>query len=81
MRVTPGEIDLGSLARIDELVDELINGERTLEEAIARLKEVNAKPPALRRFFLTFLAFGASSGAFAMLMHTSWHDVFFGQPF
>ncbi len=75
MRVTPGEIDLGSLARIDELVDELINGERTLEEAIARLKEVNAKPPPYGAF-LTFLAFGASSGAFAMLMHTSWHDVF-----
>lgn len=75
LRVTPGEIDLGSLARIDELVDELINGERTLTEAIERLKEVNAKPPPYG-VLLTFLAFGASSGAFAMLMHTSWHDVF-----
>lgn len=75
VRVTPGEIDLGSLARIDELVDELINGERTLEEAIDRLKEVNKKPPPYG-VFLTFLAFGASSGAFAMLMHTSWNDVF-----
>ncbi|QBG35363.1 threonine/serine ThrE exporter family protein [Litorilituus sediminis] len=75
VRVTPGEIDLGSLARIDELVDELINGERTLEEAIERLKEVNKKPPPYG-VFLTFLAFGASSGAFAMLMHTSWNDVF-----
>ena len=74
VRVTPGEIDLGSLARIDELVDELINGERTLEEAIERLKEVNKKPPPYG-VFLTFLAFGASSGAFAMLMHTSWNDV------
>jgi uncharacterized membrane protein YjjP (DUF1212 family) len=75
VRVTPGEIDLGSLARIDELVDELINGERTLDEAIERLKEVNRKPPPYG-VILTFLAFGASSGAFAMLMHTSWHDVF-----
>lgn len=75
VRVTPGEIDLGSLARIDELVDELINGERTLEEALERLKEVSAKPPPYGTL-LTFLAFGASSGAFAMLMHTSWHDVF-----
>ena len=75
MRVTPGEIDLGSLARIDELVDELIKGERTLNEAIERLKEVNAKPRPYGPL-LTFLAFGASSGAFAMLMHTSWHDVF-----
>jgi uncharacterized membrane protein YjjP (DUF1212 family) len=75
VRVVPGEIDLGSLARIDELVDELINGERTLDEAIERLKEVNSKPPPYG-IILTFLAFGASSGAFAMLMHTSWHDVF-----
>lgn len=75
VRVTPGEIDLGSLARIDELVDELINGERTLDEAIERLKEVARKPPPYG-VILTFLAFGASSGAFAMLMHTSWHDVF-----
>lgn len=75
VRVTPGDIDLGSLARIDELVDELINGERTLAEALDRLKEVNAKPAPYGVFF-TFIAFGASSGAFAMLMHTSWHDVF-----
>ncbi len=75
VRVTPGEIDLGSLARIDELVDELINGERTLDEAIDRLTEVNNRP-APYGVFLTFLAFGASSGAFAMLMHTSWNDVF-----
>jgi uncharacterized membrane protein YjjP (DUF1212 family) len=75
VRVTPGDIDLGSLARIDELVDELINGERTLKEAIERLAEVKNKP-APYGIFLSFMAFGASSGAFAMLMHTSWHDVF-----
>ena len=75
VRVTPGDIDLGSLARIDELVDELINGERTLDEAIERLAEVKNKPAPYGNF-LSFIAFGASSGAFAMLMHTSWHDVF-----
>jgi len=74
LRVTPGDIDLGSLARIDELVDELISGERTLLEAIERLDEIAKKPPPYG-FVFTFLAFGASSGAFAMLMHTSWNDV------
>ena len=74
VRVTPGEIDLGSLARIDELVDELTSGERTLEEAIDRLYEISQKP-APYGFWLTFFAFGASSGAFSMLMHTSWNDV------
>lgn len=75
VRVTPGDIDLGALARTDELVDELSSGQRTLSEAIERLDEIVNKPNPYGRF-LTFLAFGASSGAFAMLMHTSWNDVF-----
>ncbi|MGL4834547.1 MAG: threonine/serine exporter family protein, partial [Shewanella sp.] len=33
-RVKPGELDLGSLARTDELVDELTSGKRTLAEAL-----------------------------------------------
>ena len=75
VRVHPGELDLGSLARTDELVDELSSGQRTLSEAIDRLHEIVDKPEPYGRF-ITFLAFGASSGAFAMLMQTSWHDVF-----
>ncbi len=73
-RVTPGELDLGSLARTDQLVDELDSGQRTLSEAIVRLNDIVSKP-APHSKFLTFIAFGASSGAFAMLMHTSWNDV------
>ena len=73
-RVIPGDLDLGSLARTDELVDELLSGQRTLTEAIERLDDIVNKPNPYGRF-LTFLAFGASSGAFAMLMHTSWNDV------
>jgi uncharacterized membrane protein YjjP (DUF1212 family) len=75
VRVAPGDIDLGSLARTDELVDELISGQRSLAEAIERLDEISKKPNPYGPF-LTFLAFGGSSGAFAMLMHTSWNDVF-----
>jgi len=75
VRVNPGELDLGSLARTDELVDELSSGQRTLTEAIDRLDEIANKPNPYGRM-LTFLAFGGSSGAFAMLMHTSWNDVF-----
>lgn len=74
IRVNPGELDLGSLARTDELVDELNSGQRTLTESIDRLDEIEKKPNPYGRF-LTLLAFGGSSGAFAMLMHTSWNDV------
>jgi len=75
IRVKPGDLDLGSLARTDELVDELSSGQRSLSEAIERLDDIANKPNPYGRF-LTFLGFGASSGAFAMLMHTSWNDVF-----
>ncbi|WP_448213913.1 threonine/serine ThrE exporter family protein [Colwellia sp. MEBiC06753] len=74
VRVMPGDIDLGSLARTDELVDELSTGQRSLEEAIERLEEIYDKPSPYGKT-LTFFAFGATSGAFAMLMHTSWNDV------
>ncbi|MGB1197639.1 MAG: threonine/serine ThrE exporter family protein [Thalassotalea sp.] len=74
VRVKPGELDLGSLARTDELVDELGSGQRSLTDAIERLDDIMNKPNPYGRV-LTFVAFGASSGAFAMLMRTSWNDV------
>ncbi|NMP31306.1 threonine/serine exporter family protein [Thalassotalea sp. M1531] len=75
VRVKPGDLDLGSLARTDELVDELSSGTRSLEEANERLEDIYNKPNPYGKA-LSFFAFGASSGAFAMLMHTSWNDVF-----
>lgn len=75
VRVQPGDIDLGALARTNELVDELASGERTLNEAIDRLNQIpNIESPYPG--YARFLGFGASSGAFALLMHTSWNDVF-----
>ncbi len=74
-RVRPGELDLGSLARTDELVEEVLSGKRTLTEALERLEEIANKPNPYGPL-LTLLAFGSSAGAFAMLMGTSWNDVF-----
>jgi uncharacterized membrane protein YjjP (DUF1212 family) len=74
MRVKPGELDLASLARIDELVDEVDSRQRTLAEAIERLDDIHTKPDPYGRF-MTFLAFGGSSGAFAMLMDTNWSSI------
>ncbi|KFZ36231.1 hypothetical protein HR45_17760 [Shewanella mangrovi] len=74
-RVKPGELDLGSLARTDELVEELRTGQRTLSEAIARLAEIANKPNPYGPL-LTLCAFGTAAAAFAMLMATSWNDVF-----
>ncbi len=43
-RVKPGELDLGSLARTDALVQELSLGQRSLSEALERLDEIANKP-------------------------------------
>jgi len=75
VRVSPGEIDLGSLARTDELVDELATGQRSLVQASERLDEIEAKPNPYSQLS-TLAAFAISGGAFAMLMGTSWSDVF-----
>jgi uncharacterized membrane protein YjjP (DUF1212 family) len=74
-RVKPGELDLGSLARTDELVDELTSGKRTLAEALDRLEEIANKPNPYGPV-LTCFSFGTSAAAFAMLMGTGWNDVF-----
>ncbi|MFT5117953.1 MAG: uncharacterized membrane protein YjjP (DUF1212 family) [Kiritimatiellia bacterium] len=78
-RVTPGDIDLGALARLDALVDELDSQQRTLTEAIERIDET-AKQTAYGRL-ITFIAFGATSGSFAMLMNTSWNSILWSTLF
>ena len=73
-RVMPGELDLGSLSRTDEIVDAVANNLMTLQDATTRLNEIAAMPNPYSRK-ATFLAYGAAGGAFAMLMQASWTDV------
>ncbi|WP_337843290.1 threonine/serine exporter family protein [Rheinheimera sp.] len=74
-RVSPGELDLGSLSKVDELVDALASSKMTLRDVDLKLEEIANAPNPYSRW-ATFAAFGASGGAFAMLMRASWHDVF-----
>jgi len=73
-RVSPGELDLGSLSRVDELVDALASSKMTLKDVEQKLEEIAHAPNPYSRW-ATFAAYGASGGAFAMLMRASWHDV------
>ncbi|MGS2718720.1 threonine/serine ThrE exporter family protein [Eionea flava] len=75
VRVKPGELDLGALARIDELVDELASEQRTLSEALERLDAIPNKPHPYGSL-LTFLSYGFASAGFAMLMQTNWNSIF-----
>lgn len=73
-RVMPGELDLGSLSRTDEIVDALSEGRITLEEATHQLDLIEAMPNPYPRI-ATAAAFGAAGGAFALLMQCSWGNV------
>lgn len=73
-RVQPGDLDLGLLARTDELVEELCSGKRDLDDALLRLEEITNKPNPYPKWTI-FVAFGLASAAFSMLMGTSWVDV------
>ena len=74
VRVKPGELDLGALARIDELFDELESKQRTLQETLDRLDDIPRKPHPYGSV-LEFLSYGGASGAFAMLMQTNWNSI------
>lgn len=72
-RVQPGDLDLGSLSQTDELVSKLLNGELTLAEADEQLTEIDGLPDFYHPVF-SLIAFGLSTGAFAIVMGSSIHD-------
>lgn len=74
IRVKPGSLDLGLLARTDELVKELHSGQRDLSNAFLRLEEIRNKPLPYPNF-VNIAAYGFASAAFSMLMSNSWIDV------
>lgn len=72
-RVQPGELDLGSLARTDELVSALIAGKLDLIEADERLSEIESQEAFLHPLGM-MLAYSVSTGTFAILMGASLLD-------
>ncbi|WP_419812512.1 threonine/serine ThrE exporter family protein [Bacterioplanoides sp.] len=79
-RVKPGELDLGSLARCDELVDELASGQRNLTEAMQRLADIESRPNPYGPV-LTGASYASVAMAFAILMESSWNNVFWSGLF
>lgn len=72
-RVQPGEIDLGSLSRTDELVNRLLKGELTLAQADQEITRIDELPNFYHPVVECF-AFGLSTGSFALVMGSSFDD-------
>ena len=73
-RVAPGDLDMGSLSRTDEVVSDVISNTLTIDEALERLDEIETMPSRNGRA-ITGLSYVLASGAFAMLMRSSLNDV------
>ncbi|MEP1554767.1 MAG: threonine/serine exporter family protein [Paraglaciecola sp.] len=75
-RMEPGELDMNSLSRTDELASTLLSGDITLAEADIHLDEIDVMPSPYGKT-LTGGAFGLSTSAFAMLMGAGWSEIFY----
>lgn len=74
IRVKPGDLDLGSLAKTDKLVDDLVSENCTITEASEQLEEIlSASAPY--SLATTLFAFALTSAAFAMLIGNNWAEV------
>lgn len=73
-RLMPGDLDLHALSLTDELASSLLKGELTLTQADQRLDQIDALPSPYNKG-ITGMAFGLSTGAFAMMMGASWSEI------
>ena len=75
-RMQPGELDMNSLSRTDELAYQLLSGDISLAEADKHLDEIDVMPSPYGKS-LTGIAFSLSTSAFAMLMGAGWSEIIY----
>lgn len=74
LRVEGGELDMGKLAQVDALADDVIEKEISPEEGMRRLDAIIAGAPRFGRALSTFVH-GVTAGALAVFFGGSLHDV------
>ena len=74
MRVEGGELDMGKLARVDALADDVASLRLTPAEGTAKLEDILAAPPQFGRALST-LSHGIAAGSLAVFIGGSLADV------
>lgn len=74
LRLEPGHVDLGALAALDRIGEELLAGRLDLDDAWAAMRALD-RPMTRARRLRTIAAFGVASTAVAGLLGTSWLDL------
>lgn len=74
LRLEPGDIQLGALARLDAIAEQVVSGTMSLEDAWQAMHALD-KPFDNKQKIATVAAFGLAAAAVAGLLRTAWIDV------
>jgi uncharacterized membrane protein YjjP (DUF1212 family) len=74
IRVDAGEVDLGKLAKLDALAEQVVAREIDSEDALRRLETIERAPPEWNRAIQTF-TFALTAASIAVFFGGGWRDV------
>jgi uncharacterized membrane protein YjjP (DUF1212 family) len=74
LRLEPGEIHLGALAKLDAISEEVVKGTMSLDGAWEAMHALDV-PSTVRQQLATVAAFGLAAASVAGLLRTGWIDV------
>lgn len=74
LRLDPGDINLGALARLDAIAEQVVTGAMSLEGAWEAMHALD-KPTTARQELATVAAFGLAAASVAGLLRTGWIDI------
>ena len=74
LRLEPGDIQLGALAKLDAIAEQVVKGTMTLDAAWDAMKALD-KPFTPKLQLATVAAFGLAAASVAGLLRTAWIDV------
>jgi uncharacterized membrane protein YjjP (DUF1212 family) len=77
IRVNPTGVSLDAIARLDDLVQGVLDRRFTSEQALERLAEIEAHP-LVRPWFVLVAAYGLAGAAVAPVLGGGWRDVIAG---
>ncbi len=74
LRLEPGDIQLGALAKLDAIAEDVVHGRMSIDDAWAAMSGLDT-PVTNRQRLATVAAFGLAAAAVAGLLRTAWIDV------
>ncbi len=74
LRLEPGEIHLGALAKLDAIAEQVVKGTMSLDDAWEAMHALDV-PSTVKQQLATVAAFGLAAASVAGLLRTGWIDV------